>query len=503
MVRSKAVTLKPVYCCLKIVMIFEIFRKFIVLYFCLTVVSFGQTADNDITVELGSSAFPIERPFTISLIIVNSDTRPTVLFPDITGFVKKGVTTSVTPSETGGKTVVSQVITQSYTARAPGRFQLPPFNITVNGETVHSEGTTLTVRPSTTNPVSVTPLPTTVVASAAEAAFLSLRASKSTIYTGEGVALTLSLFVSDNYPYELSFMTLDKQLQAIVKKIRPANSWEENLNINELKPFPAVIGGHKYREYRLYESVFFPLSTQALRLPAVSLQLFRPRPVIGPPTAQAETVLFTSKPLLITVRPLPPHASRGRLPVGSFRLEESLERSRVRIGQSIRYTLTIIGVGNIATLPVPVLANEQTDIDVFPPEERHTLSHVRNQITGRKSFSYFIVPHQNGLVALADFFQWTYFDPRTAQYETLRPHLQLLVGGQSPAVLNNIAARTDPAESGEAVKNVSSAGQSLYAGIEAMDSTRQSINITTLVRSVANVLIVIMLIGMLFIFFRK
>lgn len=503
MVRSKAVTFEPVYCCLKIVMNFEIFRKFIVLYFLSMLVSFGQTVDNEMTVELSSSTFPIERPFIISLIIVNSETRPAVLFPDIPGFIKKGVTTSVTQSEVGGKTVVSQVVTQSYLARAPGRFQLPPFNITVNGETVHSEGATLLVRPSATSPVPATTLPAPLTASSSEAAFLSLRPSKSAMYTGESVALTLSLFVADNYPYVLSFVALDRQLQAIVKKIRPVNSWEENLTINELKPFSVVIGGRTYREYRLYQSVFFPLSTQPLRLPAVSLQLSRPRPVIGPPTAQTETVVFTSKPILITVRPLPPHPAGDRLPVGVFRLEESLERSRVRTGQSIRYTLTVIGEGNIATLPVPDLSNDQMDVDVFPPEERHTLSHVGNQITGRKSYSYFIVPHQNGPVALADLFQWTYFDPRTARYETLRPKLQLLVGGQGTAVSSNITAPEGSVEPGEAVENVSPGSNSLYAGIEAMDSTRQSINIATLVRAVANVLIVIMLIGMVFIFFRK
>ena len=484
-------------------MIFEVFRKFIALYFCVLIASFGQVTDSENIVELGASTFPIERPFTISLIIVNSDTRPTILFPDIPGFTKKGITTSITQSEVGGKPVVSQVITQSYLAKAPGRFQVLPFTIAVNGETVHSEGITLNVRPSSTNPAPVNTLPATLVASATEAAFLSLRASKTAIYTGESVALTLSLFVSDNYPYELSFMALDKQLQAIVKKIRPVNSWEENFNINELKPFPVVLGGRKYREYRLYQSVFFPLSNQALRLPAVSLRLIRPRPVIGPPEAQAEAVVFASKPLLITVKPLPIHVLRSRVPVGSFRLEESLERPRVRTGQSLRYTITVIGEGNIATLPPPILSNEQTDVDVFPPEERHTLSHIGSQITGRKSFSYFVVPHLNGTISLTDYFQWTYFDPQKARYETLRPRLQLVVGGQGSVMTNPVAAPVSLTKTDEDVKNLSSAGNSLYAGIEAMDSTRQSVNMVTLIRAVANVLIVIMLLGMIFIFFRK
>ena len=285
---------------------------------------FGQSIDNVSSIELGVTTFPIERPFTISLIIPNSETRATVTFPDIAGFVKKGISTSVTPVEVGGKTLTNQVITQNYQASLPGRFRLPPFTIMINGETVRSDGATLLVQPSASLSVPGSATLNTVAVVPEGAAFLSLRASRQVIYTGAEVGLTLSFFVADNYPYELSFQALDKQLQAIVKKIRPANSWEENMPINDLKPIPVVIRKKKFREYRIFQSMFFPLSNQSLRIPAVSLQLNR-RPVIGPPASQPETAVFTSQPLTINVKSLPAHPLRGRVPVGTFRLEESLE----------------------------------------------------------------------------------------------------------------------------------------------------------------------------------
>lgn len=484
-------------------MLFEIFRKFFGLYFCLSLVSFGQVPDNLSSIEMGQTDFPIERPFTISVIIPNSDTRPTIAFPTITGFTKKGIVTSVTPTEINGKTIVSQVITQNYQARAPGRFQVQPFSIIVNGETIYSEGAELLVRPSPTAPGAVNATQNFIPVTPEGAAFLSLRTSKSTIYTGESVALTLSFFVADNYPYVLNFTALDKQLQTLLKKIRPANSWEENVPITDLKPIPAVIGGKKFREYRIYQSVFFPLSNQPLRLPAVSLQLTRPRPVIGPPTAQPENIVFTSKPVVIVVRPLPQHSSQSRVPVGSFRLEEVLERQRIGVEQSVRYTFTIAGEGNIATLPTPLTLNERADMDIFPPEERHTLRHMGNQVIGRKSFTYFIVPHQNGQVSLANRFQWIYFDPQTSRYDTLQPRLQLQVGGRGAIIAKNAASSVSITKTDGGEAPVGSVGNSIYAGIEAMDSTHQSINVSTLVRAVANVLIVIMLLGMIFVFFKK
>lgn len=484
-------------------MFFEIFRKFFVLYVCLLTNVFAQEVDNVASIELSQADFPVERPFTISLIIPNSETRPVITFPDIAGFTKKGISTSTTPTEINQKTVISQVITQNYQAQAPGRFRLPPFNIIVNGETIHSEGAVLLVRTSagslptastTQNASDITPIGT---------AFLSLRASKSTIYTGESVALTLSFFVADNYPYVLNFTALDKQLQEILKKIRPVNSWEENVAINELKPIPILLAGKKFREFRIYQSVFFPLSNQLLHLPAVSLQLLRPRPVVGPPLAQTEKVIFTSRPLIISVKPLPPHALRGRVPVGSFQVEESLERPRIGVGQSVRYTFTVTGEGNITTLPTPVTLNDRVDMDVFPPEERHSLIHSGNQITGRKSFTYFIVPHQSGIVSLTDRFQWIYFDPQAARYDTLRPRLQVQVGSKGTRASSNVAASTGPSSAHEDVSSAPSGPNSLYAGIEKLDSTRRSVSMTTLVRAIANVLIVVMLLGMIFVFFKK
>ncbi|UFH55152.1 BatD family protein [Spirosoma sp. KNUC1025] len=482
-------------------MFLEIFRKFFVLYFYTALATFAQVVDNSSVIELGQTEFPIERPFTISIIIPNSETRPSITFPDITGFTKKGILTSTTQTEVNEKSVISQVITQSYQAQAPGTFRLLPFSIAIDGEIVYSEGATLLVSSSTPGVASANPALNALNVVPNGAAFLSLRASKSVIYTGESLALTLSFFIADNYPYVLNFTALDKQLQEILKKIRPVNSWEESLNINELKPTQVTIGNKKFREYRIYQSVFFPLSNQTLRLPAVSLQLTRSRPVIGPPSAQAEKILFTSKPLTILVKSLPTHALRGRVPVGLFRLEERLERQRIGVGQSGRYIFTVAGEGNIATLPVPSIINEGADMDIFPPEERHILSHIGNQVVGRKSFTYFIVPHQNGLLPLRNRFQWIYFNPQSARYDTLRSRLQLQVGGAAKA--DNVSAVAGSANVSKETVSTEAAGNSLFAGLETMDSTHQPISIPTLVRATANVLIVIMLLGMLVVVVNK
>ena len=483
-------------------MFFDIFHKFIVLFFFTSVLSFGQVPDSELSIDLGQPEFSIEQPFTVSIVIPNNEVRPVIVFPDIAGFTKKGITTRIIQSEIGGKLISSQAITQSYQAKAAGRFRLPPFTLRVQDEVVHSDGATLIVRPLETGSAQATMGQNALDIPTEGAAFLSLRASKAAIYAGESVGLTLSLFVADNYPYVLNFTALDKQLQTILKKIRPANSWEENLNIRELKPTQVLIRGRKFREYRIFQSIFFPLSNQAIRLPAVSLQLTRPRPVIGPPTAETENVLFTSKPLTVSVKSLPIHPLRGRVPVGVFRLEEHLERQRITVGKSVRYHFTITGEGNIATLPAPILINESSDLTIFPPEDRHSLQHVGNQIMGRKTFAYFIVPHQNGVFPLKNRFEWIYFNPQTARYDTLRPKLNVQAGGRAIAEVTNQSISKNVGQTG-ANESVLTGSNSLYTGLEKLDSSEQPFSITARFRLLANVLIVLMLLGMMIVLFKK
>lgn len=480
-------------------MMLAIFRKFLVLFICCLTACFGQVTDNVATIELGPTSFPIERPFTISIITPGNETRPVLAFPDIPGFSKQEIMTTVRTPGGNEKSINTQVTIQSYQARTAGRFLVAPFTITVNGEVLQSAGAVLVVRPSATAPVGSTvagngPPPP------GGAAFLRLQVSKSVIYRGEGVGLTLSFFVADNYPYELNFTAIDRQLQVITKKIRPANAWEENRPIAELKPVPVLIGGKKFREIPLYQSVFYPLTARSLTLPAVTLTLSRPRPKIGPPSSEAETIAFSSKPISIKVRALPVHPLRGQVAVGSFRLSEQLERQRVGVGQSVRYGFVIEGEGNVATLPAPATPAKTVEVDLFPPEERHTIDHGGNRVSGRKTFTYFILPRQPGTLVLADHLQWIYFDPQRARYDTLRPRLRVQVGGDKIAAAETSA----PVEAAKSTDTASvSPSRSLYAGIDTLDSTRQPIRIPVLIRAVANVVIVLMLLGMIFVFFKK
>lgn len=432
------------------------------------------------------------------------------MFPDIVGLTKRGTSTSITTNEVDGQTVVSQVVTQTYMSSQPGMFRLLPFSISVNGITVRSEGAVLVVRAASP------PSSGTIGASASfkmptesGAAFLSLRTDKNSVFVGEGFRLRLSLFVSDAYPFELRFDGVDVQLQAVLKQLRPTNAWEEDAGIRQLKGQPVVINGRPFTEYVIFHKTYFPLSGGIISLPSVGLNIVRVRQNVRSAEANVaeatERIPFLTRPLTIIARPLPPHPLREQVAVGHYRLIERIDRTTVAAGKSIPYTVRIEGVGNIAALQPPLLSRltavtaiESTSpvtpagLDALPAGSSQQINRTGDEVTGYKLFHYFLVPRREGQVALANVFGFVFFNTQTARYDTLLPRVVLRVGeGRQPTALGT----------GEVPQ--ANASDALYAGLNEQDSTRQPVNLVVLTRAIANVLLVLMILGMIFVFLRK
>ncbi|XWW47458.1 BatD family protein [Fibrella sp. USSR17] len=493
-----------------------VFIVFLVLYFHKYTPSFAQNTDNQLSIAFSATDFPIERSFTISLLIHNSDSRPTVAFPDIPGLVKQGLNRSTTRSEADGREVVDQLITQTYLATRAGTIRVPPFSLSVDGLTVRSSGTTLTVR-AVSSPAEVAAALTAAKAkNDKQAAFLQTSVNQTVLYTGQGLQVRLSFLVADNYPYEVKFDQLEQQVATIVRKLKPANAWEENDNISELKGVPVVVNGRKYVEYRLYQSTFFFLATQTgavrqITLPALPLTVSRQlvsTPVAAIPgsqsspaapaaTSRAERVTFTSLPLNVQVRPLPrlsDVAMPGQMAVGTFRLVTDLDHNQVAVGQSVRYDIRLEGEGNIAGIQPPQIEASSEELDVFPPQVQSYIGRTGDQVSGYKSFRYFLIPKQKGTLTLAKRFFWVYFDPQSGRYDTLRPQTVLTVGEASDGLARGIVPSDTLDGTGR---------PSIYAGLEQIESTEQFINWPVLIRAMANVLIILMILGTLFVFARK
>jgi hypothetical protein len=302
------------------------------------------------------------------------------------------------------------------------------------------------------------------------------------VYVEEGFNLRLSLLVSENNATEMDFYEVEKQLEQLLKVLKPANCWEESFGIQEIPAIPITIGGKSFTEYRIYQASFFPLNNQSIQIPAVKLTM-KVMPKMEQETASVTLQTFISKPLTITVVDLPPHPLRNQVLVGNFRLEEKISNNKLETGKSYRYDFKIIGEGNIQSIREPTFTNNAL-FDVYPPDIENNVLRQKSRIGGDKTFRYQIIPKQNGSFVLDNMIFWVYFNPQKQMYDTLHSTLKLTIKGE------NIRS----------TQLALSESESVYTGIEHWDTTKLVIDYQTIIRNIANVLVIIMLVGMIFIF---
>lgn len=439
-----------------------------------------------VRLEWNTAPVSLNDSFTLTVVIEDSEDRDVTGFPTISGFLKRGTSVTSSMNTVAGKTTNVHRVSQRYLPTREGSFRVEPFTMTVNGQPLRSEGFTVLVTAvpatgSAETPDSPTDPDGTLEFEGVTAdAFLSLRARPTRVYVGEGFTVRLSLLVAASNPTPLNFYQLDAQLAELLKQLRPANCWEENFGIRgEPQEFNVLVNGKQYQEYRLFEAVYFPLTAQPIAFPALSMQLLE-----GTGTTQ-KLRTFRSQPVTVLPKPVPPSPRRDPVTVGNFQLRESLSTRRGRTGQSVTYTLRVMGEGHIASIqpPEPPL---NAPFDFYPPDVSQSINHRNGRVSGERTFRFQLIPKRAGTFPLHPYFRWTYFNPRTNRYQTLTSRLTLGVSGET---------LTDGALAGGAIGSV-------YQGLERLDTSQAYTDYPALIKGLANVLLTVMLLSIIVLFWR-
>jgi hypothetical protein len=464
---------------------------FIIIFFSFFGVAAQQQPGPEISVETGKQNLTLSQPFVLSVVVKNNVNRPSVQFPEFKGLEKRSASATSTTSTVSGKTVLVQTISQQYFAIEEGKYEIPPFTISVDGIKVKADGMTLQFRKGENEVVSteknneedeiVSPQEET----ASDDVFLSVRTTKSIVYVREGFAVRLSLYVAKSAPIEMDFYQLDTQLKSILKKLRPATCWEENVGIEEIIQREVSIGGRRYTEYQMYQAMFFPFTRQTVTFPRVGLSMLVLDGQPGEANRKKSIKTFYSQPARVLIKPLPPHPLRDQIAVGTYTLREKLTKELLSSGESLRYMFTIEGEGNLATITAPEVPVSKA-FDFYPPDVSQTVRRSYEKVQGEKTFDYFIVAKQKGTYPLGRYFQWIYFDPRKSRYDTLRSEEAIRVVGEN---LSNVGLAGDKSNS-------------IYDNIEMLDTSEDYIDYQSITRNMTN-LVVIALLGIMVWIFRK
>ena len=422
-------------------------RKIAVLVaFCSLLVVAGSRAQaQQIEIELGPDEIAENQAWTITATIHNDRLKSYENFPDIEGFRKRGTSSQSSTSIINGQISSSQSVKMTYLPTRQGTFVVPPFKMKVNDKIVSSPGKRVTVGP----PAQVQrrdPFRSffdrddffgreeTEFVDVKEDAFLALTTNKDEVYMGEGFNATLSFYVAENNRAPLSFHELGKQLTDIMKKLRPANCWEENFNIENIEGESVNINGKYYSQYKIYQGTFYPLNTDPITFPSVGLEMIKYKVAKNPSffgqNRQEDFKKFFTKPKTVRVKELPPHPLRDRVAVGEYYLEEKIPTTNLETGQSTSYIFSIYGEGNISSVNRPDIAKDG-NFEFYEPNVRQNINRQGNRVAGTKSFNYFLIPREPGEYALGNYFHWIYFNPKTSKYDTLKSQLTVRVSGES------------------------------------------------------------------------
>ncbi len=413
--------------------------------FCLFVLFSFSLFGQGVKIELGEDVVALNETFNIKVTVSGEKIKSYDQFPDITGFQKQGVSQSSSMNIINGQMSSSNSIIQYYKPTRKGQFTLGNFSLEVNEENVASPGKTITVVDARANNRSnraLDPFDDLFGGSSEEPeyveleddAFFSLTVDKEEVFVGEGFNVSLAFYMSESNQAPFNFHEPGKQLEKIINKIKPGNAWEENFNITSIQPEKVSFGGKRWTKYKVFEASFYPFNEGSVDFPSVGWEMIKYRVAKNPSFFGSNRLedfkTFYSQPKSISVKPLPPHPLKNEVSVGDYRLRENFEQINVATGEGFTYDFTITGEGNISSVRPPRIKNSQK-LNSYDPNEKQQVNKGRGKVTGLKEFSYFITLNEEERVPLSDHFEWVFFNPELASYDTLVPQAIVNVTGES------------------------------------------------------------------------
>ena len=130
-----------------------------------------------------------------------------------------------------------------------------------------------------------------------------------------------------------------------------------------------------------------------------------------------ENVVLDTKPLTITVKPLPENKLADyNGAVGSFSVETSLANHSVAAQDETTLHVVVKGKGNLPVITAPAIA-WPSGFDAFEPTAKEDINKTVAPMSGSKSFDYVFTPRTPGHYTIPAV-NFSYFDPSSQTYKS-------------------------------------------------------------------------------------
>jgi hypothetical protein len=200
--------------------------------------------------------------------------------------------------------------------------------------------------------------------------------------------------------------------------------WTEEVELPENLELKRVrIDGELYNELTLMKKVLFPTSAGRLTIPAVTYRVQVRRRSQDPfesffftPT---ETLMRSSEPVAIDVRPLPeegrPAGFSGA--VGRFEIAVAADRQEARVNDAVGLRVTIAGEGSLNAVPAPPI-DGLSDFKKLEPKVTSGSTVRGDTFRSEKVWDYVVIPLAAGEQEIPPV-TFTYYDPHAKGYREL------------------------------------------------------------------------------------
>jgi hypothetical protein len=325
---------------------------------------------------------------------------------------------------------VSQSITMSFilAAKKEGTF-------TINGATIHAGGQTLTSNALTIKVVKGNPqaqqnsaqaqnMPNqpsapaggTLTGESNKNLFIKLIPSKSKVYQGEGLLLTIKIFT------RLNLTNINNPTFPEYNGFFNEDVTGKNVQVTLTRE---TYNGQPYNVAVLKQTILFPEHPGNLKIDPAGIDCIVAERVKSNNIFDQffgggyKNVKYTIKsdPISINVLPLPDTKKEFSGGVGQLSVKGTLDKSSVKANDAINLNITVSGSGNLKLLDsLPV--KFPPDFDHYDPKITDHITTTAAGVSGSRTFNYLLIPrHQGKYTIPAE--EFTYFDPQKRSYNSL------------------------------------------------------------------------------------
>jgi hypothetical protein len=359
--------------------------------------------------------------------------------------VLMGPSQSISSSFINGKRSFSKSYTYVLRPKKQGQLIIDSASITIDNTVYTTDPKTVLV----TEPIDNPNAPKTAQDIADESLYLVATLSNDKPYLNQGVLVTYTLYFSPRV-YINNFIPVENPTYK--------NFWSQDLPIKEYETRRTTFRNESFNAVDLKTVVLYPQKSGSLALDPFALELYVQIPTgrrdfFGDPIMRSATKTVKAGDLSINVRELPEKGKPLNFSgaVGDFELSVDASRTNLEANESTQIKVKINGKGNLKLLSIPELSLPSA-LEKYDPEYTDNVRVNKEGMNGSVTNSYTVVPRYAGSYPV-DPLEFTYFDPNSKSYKTLRSDpFDLTVEGSTllpnTSTIAPIAEKNTPVTSG-------------------------------------------------------